>query len=133
MKIRGVLGAALAALAITACGDGASGGPSLPGALDVVLQATDDSTGALVLNVIGGQVDSVVALTGSVYSEASVSGASVFAAGTITSGSQVVRIYVPDASTAAAYQVIGVEAANAKTFAQRAPGSWQVRAIVSTP
>jgi hypothetical protein len=133
MKLAGILGAAAAALAMSACAEHGASAPLVPGAVDVTLEATDDSTGALVLSVIGGRVDSVVAVTGSVYSEADANGASIFSAGTLLKGSTVVRIYVPDASTAAAYQVIGVEAANGGSFAQRAPGSWQVRTVVGTP
>ena len=133
MKTFRLLGAALAALAISACSDGASSAPTVPGIVDIVLGASDDSTGALVVTVSGGRVDSVAGTSGIVYADANSSGASVFVTGTLAAGTVVARIHVPDVTLIASYHVQGLEAANRGTFAQRAPGSWVVRSAAQSP
>ena len=133
MKTMKLLGAALAALAISACAAAGSSAPTVPGIVDIVLNASDDSTGALVLTVTGGRVDSVAGVSGSAFADAGNAGASVFVTGTLLPGTVVARIHVPDMTVISSYQVQGTEAANRGTFAQRAAGSWQVRAAIATP
>ncbi len=130
MKTARLFATVLAALALTACAEpGASLAPTVPGVVNIVLDASDDSTGALVLTISGGRVDSVSAVQGAVYSEMTAAGASVLVSGTMAPGAVVARIHVPDVTTVSAYRVSGVEAANRLSFAQRAAGSWQLRAV----
>ena len=124
---RRLLGAAIAAMAVSACAGHDAMAPAAPAALEIVLDATDDSTGAVVISVTGGRVDSVVSDGAGVYGETDVSGATIFVAGDLMKDSVVARVWISDASAANGYRAAGVEAANRGTFGQRAPGTWSVR------
>lgn len=134
MKLRGLMGIAAAALAISACGDMSPGEPGIGGTLSLVLDAPDDSTGALLVAVSGGVIDSVTSASGSVFSESDASGAvTLLVTGTLMRNTVVATVYVPDASESASYQVTLKEAANRLTFTQRDGATVQVRLTPTGP
>ena len=112
---------AAAALA-TACAD-SSGSPEAnrgPGALSLQLSAPDDSTGALLLTIEGGVVDSVIGLDGAAVSmDGTASNTRVFVAAQALAGTLPVLIYVPDVEMAAGYRVSIEEAVHRQTLAPR--------------
>ena len=123
------LAAALLAGAAVACGDSASapagtGGPSRSFAL--VLEMPDNHTGALLLSISGGTVDSVVAAGDAAVSAVTADGETqVVITGTLPNGGVVARLYAPDGD-AAQYRVVVQQAADAVTFERRAPSSYGV-------
>ena len=123
------LAALLLAGAALARGDSSSapagaGGPAASFAL--VLEAPDDRTGALLLSISGGPVDSVVAAAGtSLATEIAAGETQAVITGSLPNGGVVARLYVPEAD-AAGYRVVVLQAADAASFERRAPGSYGV-------
>ena len=113
--------------------DAAQPEPPLPGALSLQFDASDDSTGGVLLSVQGGPVDSVSPVGALVYGTAttSASGANVFLAGTLEAGRVIASVWVPDVRQAGNYQVVVEDAANGGTSMRRAAGS--VSARLSAP
>lgn len=102
----------------------AGSGPS--SSLALVLDAPDDRTGALLLSITGGPVDSVGSAGGtSVATEAAAGETQAVITGSLPDGGVVARLYVPEAD-AARYRVMVLQAADAASFERRAPGPYGV-------
>ena len=134
MTTRALLALSLG-LVLAGC-SGESGSPlaaSGPGALQVVIDAADDSTGSMLLTLAGGRVDSLVP-GDAVYGTGTLmrSGATLFVTGTMTRGDVVATVWVPDLAAASRYTASVDEAASASD-AQRAAGSVRVRLAPVTP
>lgn len=118
--------AVAAALLVLGCG---SDGPSapVPGPLRVVLTSPNTGDGAVMFQVIG-VVDSAIVPAGvSVYQ--STPGSNVIraiATGTLSTGSNLLTLYVPDVGTASNYTTQVLQVAAAGTYAQRAVGGYRV-------
>lgn len=113
--------------------DAAQPQPPLPGVLALTFNASDDSTGGVLLSVQGGPVDSVSPVGALVYGTATTSanGADVFLAGTLNAGQVIASVWVPDVHQAGSYQVVVEDAANGGTSVKRSAGS--VSARLSAP
>jgi hypothetical protein len=131
MKIRSLGLILVVAVLASACGDSSSPAAPNPGSFTLVYSAPNNSTGALVLRVSGGPVDSIVPVGAGVYGSATAdaSGGSALIAGTLTSGATVGTVYVPDVTSAPAYRVVVNEAANRATNDQEAPVNGIVRIV----
>ena len=127
MKLTRLLATLLVVGTAAACGGpdtapAGTGGPA--GSLALVLDAPDDRTGALLLSISGGPVDSVRAVAGtSVATEVAAGETQAVITGSLPNGGVVARLYVPEAD-AARYRVVVLQAADAASFERRAPGSY---------
>lgn len=122
--------AALAALlAPAACGHDSSTplASTNAGALDLVLATPNADDGALLIEVSGGQVDSVSAPGGyQVYTSApSTSTRRIMVVGSVVAGT-VARIWVPDAGDSASYHATVLQAAARGTYVQRAVANYGI-------
>ena len=124
-------GTALVALlvGVAACGGGDDGGPSGPvaGPLRVVVTSPNTDDGAVMFQVTG-VVDSVVAPAGLTLYQ-SVPGPNVIRAivtGNISSGSNLLTLYVADVSKASSITTQVLQVAARVTYAQRPAGTYSL-------
>ena len=121
---RAMLVAAL--LGVTACGGGSDLSAPLSGPLDLVLQTPADNDGIVLVEVAGGTVDSVTAL--SYRTESSSVGTAplrIVVSGALHDG-KLVRIWVPDRTRASDYSATVVEAAARGTYALQDVGEYRI-------
>jgi hypothetical protein len=105
-----------ALLGVTACGGGSDLSAPLSGPLDLVLQTPADDDGIVLVELVGGTVDSVTAL--GYRTEASSVGTAplrIVVSGALEDG-KLVRIWVPDRTRASDYTASVVEAAARGTY-----------------
>lgn len=104
------------ALASASCNeDSTRHAPGVPGILSVTLDAAAGNAGAILLSVTDA-VDSVTAVSPySSFATASAQGANIVVTGDLAPG-ELVRLWVPDLSAAAGYQVTVHEVALKATF-----------------
>ena len=124
-------GTALVALlvGVAACGGGDDGGPSGPvaGPLRVVVTSPNTDDGAVMFQVTG-VVDSVVVPAGLTLYQ-SVPGPNVIRAivtGNISSGSNLLTLYVADVSKASSITTQVLQVAARVTYAQRPAGAYSL-------
>jgi hypothetical protein len=133
MKTPLIRGTALVAALVVATGCGGSdngGGPTGPvaGPLRVVLTSPNTDDGAVMFQVIG-VVDSVVAPAGLTLYQ-SVPGPNVIRAivtGNISSGSNLLTLYVADVAKASSITTQVLQVAAAGTYVQRASGAYSLQ------
>jgi hypothetical protein len=103
-------------LGATACGGGSDLSAPLSGPLDLAIRGPSDDVGIVLVEVTGGSVDSVTAL--SYRTESSSVGTAplrIVVSGTLRDG-KLVRIWVPDRTRASDYSAAVVEAAARNTY-----------------
>ena len=125
LRVAGVL---LLAAAVTACGETASApggtGGGVSSSMALVLDAPDEQTGALLLSISGGPVDSVVGVDGmSVTAGITAGETQLVIAGSLPRSGIAARIYVPQGA-AADYRAVVLQAADAVSYERRAPSAY---------
>ena len=128
---RAMLLAAL--LGVTACGGGSDLSAPLSGPLDLVLQTPADNDGIVLVEVAGGTVDSVTAL--SYRTESSSVGTAplrIVVSGALHDG-KLVRIWVPDRTSASDYSATVVEAAARGTYALQDIAEYRIEITGTSP
>jgi hypothetical protein len=103
-------------LSATACGGGSDLSAPLSGPLDLAIRTPSDDVGIVLVEVTGGTVDSVTAL--SYRTKASSVGTAplrIVVSGALRDG-KLVRIWVPDRTRASDYSATVVEAAARTTY-----------------
>jgi len=121
-------GVLLLAAAVTACGETASapaGTGGVSSSMALVLDAPDEQTGALLLSISGGPVDSVVGVDGmSVTAESAAGETQLVIAGSLPRSGIAARVYVPQ-DAAADYRAVVLQAADAVSYQRRSPSAYR--------
>ena len=125
VRLAGML---LLAAAAAACGDTASApdgtGGGASSSMALVLDAPDERTGALLLSISGGPVDSVVGVDGmSVTAEIAAGETQLVIVGSLPRSGVAARVYVPQGA-AADYRAVVLQAADAVSYQRRAPSAY---------
>ena len=118
---------------MTACGGGSDLSAPLSGPLDLVLQTPADDDGIVLVEVVGGSVDSVTAL--SYRTESSSVGTApirVVVSGALKDG-KLVRIWVPDRTHADDYSATVVEAAVRGTYGLQDVAEYRIEITGTAP
>jgi hypothetical protein len=122
-----------ALLGVTACGGGSDLSAPLSGPLDLVLQTSADDDGIVLVEVVGGTVDSVTAL--GYRTEASSVGTAplrIVVSGALEDG-KLVRIWVPDRTQASDYSATVVEAAARGTYLLQDVADYRIEVTGTAP
>jgi hypothetical protein len=121
------------ALSFLLAGCGASEGGSIPttpsvprpGALDAVLSTPNTNDGAVLFAISGGPVDSVTAGEPRIAGDAR-SAASIIVLGTVSSGTLLARVWVPDVGRASAYAATISQAAARGTYTLQSLSGYRI-------
>lgn len=122
-----------ALLGVTACGGGSDLSAPLSGPLDLVLQTPADDDGIVLVEVVGGTVDSVTAL--GYRTESSSVGTApirIVVSGALKDG-KLVRIWVPDRTRASDYSATVVEAAARSTYLLQDVADYRIEVTGTAP
>ena len=128
---RAILLAAL--LGVTACGGGSDLSAPLSGPLDLVLQTPADHDGIVLVEVAGGTVDSVTALSyRTEFSSVGTAPLRIVVSGALRDG-KLVRIWVPDRTRADDYSATVVEAAARGTYELQDVAEYRIEVTGTAP
>ena len=121
MRTRSALVVLLLAL-VTACSDDTNSPTA--GAMNLNLATPNSDDGGLLFTLTGGPIDSLVAMSGQVYSaKVDPSSYRVIIAGDLAAGT-IARIYLPDIRRAGGYSATVTQAAARGSYVQRDPAGY---------